>query len=256
MLDQIVAHKQTELAELRRRRLPPPPPLRTVDLRRSPDGALRLIAEIKYRSPSAGPLSTALTPGARARAYERGGASMVSVLCDAKYFDGAYEHLAEARAGCSLPLLCKEFVLDECQLDAARAYGADAVLLIVRCLTGARLRELISAARERGLECLVEVYLPEEVPVALEAGATIIGVNARDLNTLRMDAERARQILEDLPRDVVAAHLSGLHDEARVRDVAASRADAALIGECLMRQDDPVPLLQGFALASRPAPRA
>ena len=110
-------------------------------LRRA-DGRLKLITEIKFRSPSAGALSTVLSVTERARAYQRAGASMISVLCDTSFFDGAFAHLAEARAACELPLLCKEFVIDESQLDAAVAYGADAVLLIVRCLSEERLNEL------------------------------------------------------------------------------------------------------------------
>src|SRR5688572_22982795 len=129
VLAKILDTKRSELAELRRRPLPAPPPLRPVRLSRAAGAPLALITEIKRRSPSAGALSTVLSVAERARAYERAGASMLSVLCDRPYFDGEYAHLAEARAATSLPILCKEFVLDESQLDAARAFGADAVLL-------------------------------------------------------------------------------------------------------------------------------
>jgi indole-3-glycerol phosphate synthase len=177
---------------------------------------------------------------------------MISVLCDQKYFGGAYEHLALARHATSLPILCKEFVIDEVQLDHARAHGADAVLLIARCVSPQRLRELVAAARERELAVLLEVYLPEEVPVALEAGAEIIGVNARDLQTLVMDAPRTRAILAALPTDVVRVHLSGIQKEAQISELARSRVDAALIGECLMREDDPTDLLQRLVGATPP----
>jgi indole-3-glycerol phosphate synthase len=173
------------------------------------------------------------------------------VLCDATYFAGAYRHLGEARAVTSLPLLCKEFILDELQLDAARAHGADAVLLIVRCLEPARLAQLLRAATERGLGVLTEVHAPEEVPVALAAGATLIGVNARNLDTLQLDSARAERILAELPATVTRVHLSGIQSEERVRACAGSRADAALIGECLMRQDDPEPLLSRLVAAAR-----
>ena len=243
MLDEILQNKRAELVELRRQRLPPPPALRPVQLRRGQGDALKLIAEIKRRSPSAGPLSSALGIDERARAYERGGARMISVLCDSKYFDGAYEHLGQARRATTLPILCKEFVIDECQLDAARAHGADAVLLIVRCLAPSRLQALIAAALERGLAALTEVHAPEEVSVALDAGADLIGVNARDLHTLVMDAGRAQRVLESLPPSVTRVHLSGIRDETQISAVARTGIDAALVGECLMRQDDPSQLL-------------
>src|SRR5690606_750310 len=134
----ILQAKWAELPELRRRRLPAPPSVRPADLRRGPRQPLRLIAEIKRRSPSAGALSTELSVPARAVAYERAGAHMMSVLCDWQFFGGRYEDLAAARDATDLPVLCKEFVLDECQLDAAQAYGASAVLLIVRCLPAER----------------------------------------------------------------------------------------------------------------------
>ncbi len=243
VLDRILTQKRSELAALRQAKLPSPPARRAVDLSRAAGAPLRLIAEIKRRSPSAGALSTKLSIGERAATYERAGASMASVLCDRAFFDGAFAHLAEARAACALPLLCKDFVIDEAQLDAARAYGADAVLVIVRCVAPARVRELVGAARERELEPLVEVVTEEESRVALDAGARLVGVNARDLDTLVMDAGRAARVLAALPPGIVAVHLSGLATPDDVRRVAASRADAALVGEALMRQDDPEPLL-------------
>jgi indole-3-glycerol phosphate synthase len=251
VLAKILDTKRSELPELRKRPLPVPPPLRPVQLSRAPGAPLALITEIKRRSPSAGALSTVLSVAERARAYERAGASMLSVLCDQPYFDGDYTHLTEARAATSLPILCKEFVLDEVQLDAARAFGADAVLLIVRCLTPAQLQRLLAAAAERGLAVLTEVYAPEEAQVALDAGATIIGVNARDLDTLQLDAPRAERVLAALPASVTRVHLSGIKDEAQVRLCARSAIDAALIGEVLMRLDDPGPVLARLAAAAR-----
>lgn len=249
MLQEILRNKRDELEALRRRRLPPPPALRPVTLRRDAGTPLRLIAEIKRRSPSAGALSTELGVAERARAYEQAGAHMISVLCDVKYFDGAYEHLELARSATSLPILCKEFVLDEAQLDAARAYGADAVLLIVRCLTPARLAELVNAAETRGLVPLVEVHGPTEMQTALDAGARVVGVNARDLDTLKLDADQARHVLRALPESVCRVHLSGLHTPAQVAEVARSKVDAALVGESLMRAADPTELLRSMVAA-------
>ena len=251
VLETILAAKQSELADLRARPLPSPPARRPLALARGVGEPLRIIAEIKFRSPSAGPLSTRLSVAERARRYEQSGARMISVLCDARFFDGSYEHLAEARSSCSLPLLCKEFVVDEVQLDLARAFGADAVLLIVRCLTPERLTELVAAAKARDLVPFVEVATQEEVPLALDAGAELVGVNSRDLDTLSMDGARAEAILSELPQGVTRVQLSGLGSPEAVARVARSRADAALIGEALMRLDDPSPLLSELVAQAR-----
>lgn len=251
VLDRILASKRSELDALRRRSLPAAPAHRPVFTRRAPGDALRLISEIKRKSPSAGELSTVLTARERASAYEKAGASMLSVLCDGPFFGGRYEDLLEAREGASIPLLCKEFIVDECQLDAARAFGASAALLIVRCLTPSELGRLIAAAHERELTPLVEITNDDEARVALDQGATWIGVNARDLDTLQMDSSRARSVLEALPPEVVRCHFSGVKTPADVQQVAASGADAALVGEVLMRQDDPTELLGSLAQAAR-----
>lgn len=250
MLAEILAEKAQNLAELRGRKLPAPPPRRAFSLRRESGGALGLIAEIKFRSPSAGALSTTLGVSARALAYEHAGASMVSVLTDRRFFGGAWEHLGEARAATRLPVLCKEFVVDELQLDAARSYGADAVLVIVRCLAPERVRVLVEGARSRELEPFVEIMNDVEAQLALDAGATLVGVNARDLDTLAMDAERAQKTLAALPNDVTSVHLSGLATPDDVRKVRESRAHAALVGEALMRADDPEPLLRSLVRAA------
>jgi indole-3-glycerol phosphate synthase len=251
VLERILTTKRDELTQLRGAPLPSPPARRALSLRRDPGQPLRVIAEIKRRSPSAGALSTVLSVAERAAAYARGGAAMLSVLCDRTFFDGAYEHLREARDACSLPILCKEFVIDERQLDWARAFGADAVLLIVRCLPEDRLPVLVAAARDRGLEPFVEVANAAESARALAAGATLIGVNARDLDTLQMDSARAGAVLAGLPRSVTRVHLSGIGTPEAMRDVAAGPADAALIGEALMRLADPEPLLRQLVEAAR-----
>ncbi|MCA9600118.1 MAG: indole-3-glycerol-phosphate synthase [Myxococcales bacterium] len=243
VLEKILTQKQRELDALAARELPAPPPRRPVALARRRGEPLRLIAEIKLRSPSAGALSCELSVAERARAYERAGASMISVLTDSEFFAGAWEHLGEARSATSLPILCKEFVIDERQLDAARAYGADAVLLIVRCLAAERVPALIAAAAARDLVPLVEVATHDEARLALDAGAKLVGVNVRDLDSLDMNPERARRVLASLPSWAAAVHLSGLGDPDAVAKVADSRASAALIGEALMRQADPLPLL-------------
>src|SRR5690606_38990186 len=237
----------------RKRPLPAPPSEIPAFLGRRQGGPLRLLCEIKKRSPSAGTLSQALSVKQRAGIYERCGASAISVLCDTKFFDGSYDDLIEARLGSKLPLLCKEFIIDECQLDAARAFGASAALLIVRCIEENRLETLIDAAEERGLVAFVEVFTLDECRRALDAGAQVIGVNARDLDTLAMNANLAGQILEAIPQGLVAVHLSGVKSPDDVLALKKGRADAALIGEILMRQDDPTEVLFDLARAAHGA---
>jgi len=249
LLARILDKKRAELPALRAQRLPAAPGPRPFSLRRGQTG-LKLITEVKFRSPSAGALSTVLSVTERVRAYQRAGASMISVLCDTTFFDGAFAHLAEARAACDLPLLCKEFVIDESQLDAAVAHGADAVLLIVRCLSEERLNQLVRAARERKLEPFVEVVNVEESKLALAAGASLIGVNARDLDTLAMDGAQAARVIAELPASVTRVHLSGIARPEDVARVAQSAADAALLGEALMREDQPEARLRAMVSAA------
>jgi indole-3-glycerol phosphate synthase len=209
------------------------------------------------KSPSAGELSSALDAAARALAYAREGASMVSVLVDGPFFGGAWTDLADARArldaaGLGTPLLAKEFVLDEVQIRAAHAAGADAILLIARIVAPEELARLASCARAVGLEALVEVMDERELESALAAGARVVGVNARDLDTLDMDAARTARVLAGIPAGTVAVHLSGLKSPRAVEEAAATRADAALIGEALMREADPAPLLREMLASARP----
>lgn len=251
VLERILGQKRQELPQLRARKLPAPPAIPPVALKRDADDPLRLICEIKRKSPSAGELSRKLSVTERARRYQEGGASMISVLCDETFFAGSYAHLLEARRGAQLPLLCKEFIIDESQLEAARAYGASAALLIVRCLDGKRLTELMQACSQLELVPLVEVITLEEARMALDAGATHVGINSRDLDTLMMDEARARDVLDCLPSEVVRCKFSGVSSASAVSEVSMSGVDAALIGEILMRQDDPAPLLEAFAQAAR-----
>ena len=253
VLARILQAKKSELAAGRQRQLPGVPPLRPIHLKRAEGQPLRILAEIKLKSPSAGELSHQLTVQQRAAAYESAGASMVSVCCDHQFFGGSYEHLSEARLVCSLPILCKEFVIDELQLDWARAFGADAVLLIARCLSRETLERLHEAALQRGLLPLVEVASLEDARWVIEMGCPVIGVNARDLDTLEMNADRARTVLDALPRERTRLHLSGLKDVADVQAVNRSGVDAALIGEILMRSHDPRPLLTALVQAARQA---
>ena len=261
VIETILTQKRAEVARMRAG-LPFAPQRRSGGgvaeaLRRRPGDALRLIAEIKFRSPSAGPLSRALDAPHRALAYAGAGAAMISVLTDGPFFEGSFDDLARCREALDAELgdrrprlLCKEFILHPVQLDRAVEAGADAALLIVRITPPDELVVLAAAARDRGIELLIEVSTLDELRVALQAGATIIGVNARDLDTLQMDPARARAVLEAIPGSVVAVHLSGLATSADVAQIAASGAAAALIGEALMRQDDPRDLLKEMVRAS------
>ncbi len=181
---------------------------------------------------------------------------MVSVLCDGPFFDGAWEHLGAARnrldaAASTVPLMAKEFIFDERQVEEARDRGADGVLLIARIVTPSRLAALAAAARAERLEPVVEVVDERELTVAMTAGARVVGVNARDLDTLEMDADRTARVLAAIPSGVAAIHLSGLRNAPAVGEVARGRADAALVGEALMRLDDPRPLLRDMLAAAR-----
>jgi indole-3-glycerol phosphate synthase len=254
LLAQILARKNVEIATLRgrpRRSTARIPLDAAAALRRAARQPLRLLAEVKLRSPSAGALSRSLSPADRAVAYAEAGATMVSVLCDGPFFDGSWDHLEAARQaldahGFAVPLLAKDFVLDEAQIDEAHARGADAVLLIARIVPPARLAELGDAARARGIEPLFEVVDEAELAASVAAGARVIGVNARDLDTLVIDSARTARVLAAIAASSVAVHLSGLRDADGVRQVARGRADAALVGEALMRADDPRPILRAM----------
>jgi indole-3-glycerol phosphate synthase len=257
LLDDILSAKHAEAHALGGSPIAPRPDGWTVRdalgaLRRPPGTALRLVAELKFRSPSAGPLSRVLGPAERSRAYERAGASMISVLTDRRWFDGSFEFLSEARRNVSVPLLCKDFVVDPAQIERAWAAGADAVLIIVRCAPDKdALCRLVGAACTVGIEPLLEVTDEHELEAAVATGARMVGVNARDLDTLAIDTNRAARVLAAVPPSIVAIHLSGVRDAASVGRVAATRADAALIGEALMRNDDPEPLLDAMVQAAR-----
>ncbi len=251
LLDRILASKRAEIAHARasRRVTSSRRPLNVFGVLGRPGGTpLRLIAEVKMKSPSAGELSRALDAPSRALSYAKAGAAMVSVLCDRPFFDGSWQDLEATRArldaqGHTVPLLAKEFILDEVQIELARDHGADAVLLIARILSDDDLVRLAAHARGLNLEPLVEISDEGELDRALAAEARAIGVNARDLDSLAIDPARAARVLAAIPKELVAVHLSGLSSPDAVRAVAAGRADAALVGEALMREDDPAPLL-------------
>ena len=199
---------------------------------------MRLIAEVKRASPSRGVFAESFDPAAQARAYAAHGAAAVSVLTDEKFFQGSLEHLRAVRAQVELPLLRKDFTVDEYQLWEARAAGADAVLLIVSILGPAELRELLLAAKGLGLGALVEVHTRQELEQALGAGAPIVGLNNRDLRTFETRIETTLELLPLIPPGPVVVSESGFTTAADVRRVVAAGAHAVLVGEALMRAPD------------------
>ena len=218
-----------------RRDTPPGPSRRDVAGRLARPG-LHLIAEIKRRSPSAGALAGAkLDVAAQARAYQAGGASMLSVLVEPHWFGGSIADLQAARAATSLPVLAKEFVVDARQLPLLRAAGADAVLLLAALHPPRELARLVALALELGLEPLVEAHDARELRAAIGTDARLIGINNRDLRTLQVDVELAVRLRPLVPDDRLVVAESGLRDAATVRRWRAAGFDAALVGEDLMR---------------------
>ncbi|MCU0621065.1 MAG: indole-3-glycerol phosphate synthase TrpC [Gemmatimonadales bacterium] len=216
--------------------------------------SLALIAEVKRRSPSAGSLLESLDPASRATLYADAGAAAISVLTDGPFFGGSLDDLEAVSAAVRVPALRKDFILAEEQLLEARAAGASAALLIVRALAARRLAELRQFAEAIGLAALLEVHSARELQVACEAGARIIGVNSRDLDTFRIDTDAAWALLEEVPADLVAVAESGMAEAADVRRAAEAGADAVLVGTALSRADDPralVGTLSGVARRGR-----
>lgn len=205
----------------------------------SQPGRIRVIAEHKRRSPSRGAIRVDLAPAEVARRYEQAGAAALSVLTDEPFFGGRLEHLAEARAATSLPVLRKDFIVDPWQVWEARAAGADAVLLIVAALDDVALSSLLAEARAAGLDALVEVHERTELERALAAGAGVVGVNSRDLRTLEVSLPTAVELGPTIPDHVLAVAESGIRTSADVRSLAAAGYDAFLVGERLMAAPDP-----------------
>lgn len=203
------------------------------------DGRVNVIAECKRRSPSRGVLAAQYDPVAIAKNYEAGGAAAISVLTEPTFFDGALAHLTAVRDAVGLPLLRKDFVVDDYQLLEARAAGADAVLLIVAALEQAELVRLQSRARELGLAALVEVHDDEELARAIDSGARLIGVNNRNLRTLAVDVSASDRLAAKMPANVVGVSESGLQTRGDLERLAAAGYRAFLIGERFMTDPDP-----------------
>jgi indole-3-glycerol phosphate synthase len=199
---------------------------------------ISLIAEHKRRSPSAGAIRDGLALEHVVAAYERGGAAALSVLTEGPSFGGSLDDLRAARSASTLPILRKDFVVDPYQVDEAVVAGADAVLLIVAALAESELRALHHHVRERGLDALVEVHDRRELDQALDAGATLVGINNRDLTTLDVDVQRTFELLPLIPEGTVVVAESGFSRRDQLEQLAEAGVDAVLVGEALMRAAD------------------
>jgi indole-3-glycerol phosphate synthase len=206
---------------------------------------VNVIAECKRRSPSKGVLREMYDPAAIARGYSTAGAAAISVLTEPTFFDGALAHLQAVRQAVSTPLLRKDFIVSEYQLLEARAAGADAALLIVAALSLRELKTLMAQAAGLGLDVLVEVHSGEELDVALEAGAAVVGVNNRNLRTLEVDVHASESLIARIPKDVVAISESGLKSAGDLQRLRSLGYRAFLMGERFMTDADPGAALAG-----------
>jgi indole-3-glycerol phosphate synthase len=198
-------------------------------------GDIAVIAEVKKASPSAGIIAENFNPLSQAREYARGGAHALSVLTDQKYFHGDLTYLRQIRDQVELPLLRKDFIIDELQVFESVLAGSDAILLIVASLDDARLRALYDCAKTCQLDVLVEVHDLREMDRALELGADLIGINNRNLKTFQVDLATTEELAEELPNDVIGVSESGIRTAEDVRRVRAAGISAILVGETLMR---------------------
>jgi len=245
MLDKIIAQKKEEVEQrkkvatityLQERIAQQKPPL---DLAPALKGDhIRLIAEVKQASPSKGMLSPNLNPTELARTYAEGGAAAISVLTEANYFMGSIEYLAAIKEMVVLPLLRKDFIFDPYQLYESRAYGADALLLIVAILSQEQLKEFISLSHSLGLRCLVEVHNEAEVERAVLSKVEIIGINNRDLNTFTVDITTTRRLRPLISEERIVVSESGIKSKRDIEKLGKWGVDAVLVGEALVTAGD------------------
>jgi len=246
ILDEIIAYKKKELAETKRRMPFQDIKAKALDAERvrgfgtliSGEGDIRLIAEVKKASPSKGVIREDFDPVTIARIYEESGASCISVLTEKKYFLGELEYLGQIRKAVKLPLLRKDFIIDEYQIYEARAAGADAVLLISACLEKQQMEDYLGTAKQLDLDVLVESHTYKELDKSLHAGAMLVGINNRDLTTFMVDQQTTLDLLKDIPDDRTVVSESGINTRDDVVKLQQAGVDAILVGESLMREKD------------------
>jgi len=248
ILDRIIAYKRDEVAAAKSRvplaalltaaQSAPPPRGFERALRRAGAAGTALIAEIKKASPSKGLIRADFDPASHARSYAAAGAACLSVLTDGPSFQGSPEDLTAARAAAPLPIIRKDFMIDPYQIAETRALGADCILIIMACLGDAQARALSDAARALDLDVLVETHDEREVDRALALGATMIGVNNRDLRTFTTDLGVTERLAARLPREVLLVAESGVNTPRDIARLKAAGAGAFLVGESLMRAPD------------------
>ncbi len=248
ILDRILLHKRQEVearmnrvssAEMTARAQDAPPPRDfAAALHHPPRGSVALIAEVKKASPSAGVIRADFDPVQIARAYEEGGAACLSVLTDEKFFQGHDDYLQAVREAVALPIIRKDFVVSEWQIYESRALGADAILLIVAALKPDQIADYAALARGLNMAALVEVHTEAEMQIALGVGATLIGINSRDLNTFVTDLGTVERLAAMVPAGVTLVAESGIKTPADVARVSRDGAKAVLVGETLMRAPD------------------
>jgi indole-3-glycerol phosphate synthase len=246
ILDKIVATKRQEVAEAKRQRpaaelraaLADAPPVRDFFAALTADGPIKLIAEVKKASPSRGVIRADFEPVSIAQIYQQHGAACISVLTDSPYFQGRLEYLSDIRRAVQIPLLRKDFVLDEYQLLEARVAGADAVLLIAECLSSEELGRLHDQTLRLGMTPLVEFYHRDNLASVLAAGARLVGVNNRDLQTFQTDLQHTIRMRAEVPPQCVLVGESGIRRREDVQQLEQAGVDAILVGEHLMARAD------------------
>ncbi len=207
-------------------------------LKSTQDNPYRIIAEIKKASPSKGVIREDFDPMSIGQAYQKGGADALSILTEPHWFQGDKEYLGMVRRYVSIPILRKDFIIDEYQILEALVYGADFILLIAKALSRKELKKLIEYAHHLGLEVLVEIHDKKDLVKAIFAGANIIGINHRDLDTFKMDMELSFKLIPLIPNSKIIVAESGINSHEIIKELSSAGADAFLVGEHLMRQDN------------------
>jgi len=246
ILDDIIAYKKEELAETKRKtplseikvRMADSVPTRGFGKALATGAGIKLIAEVKKASPSKGVIREDFDPDKIADIYQESGAACLSVLTEKQFFQGDLAYLGRIRAHVDLPLLRKDFIIDEYQIHEARAFGADAILLIAACLERSKMQDYLGIAAGLGLDVLVESHTYKELDKSLLAGAMLVGINNRNLMTFEVTLQTTLDLLKDIPDDRVVVSESGIRTRDDVAMLQKAGVDAILVGESLMREKD------------------